>query len=474
MASATDRRPHAVVVPYPAQGHINPCMQLAKQLALQGYTITFVNTEHNHARIVASQPQQAALLQEEGFDIRFKHIPDGLPQDHNRMSDLGILSHAIDTHMPSPFEALVTDLCSVDDSCPTCIVSDVFMLFTQDIANKFGLPRVAVWFQSAASFAIHVHMPALIGQGYIPLTDGSNTDVITSIPGHPPLSPEDLPSFFKDSKPSNYMFNFKLLPFQRLQEAKCVLVNTFDDLERGVLKALNEELEVLAAGPFLPPALLAKADSNDNQTGTGLWPEDHECLPWLDSQKEASVLYISFGSIASLSEHQLKELVLGLEASRTPLLWAIRPDVKDSITSVLPKSFLEGGLTYITSWAPQALVLSHKSVGGFLTHCGWNSTLESVSMGVPTLAWPSFADQMLNRKWMVEEWKVGKSLEFTKEGLVTKEEVERLVRLLMEGKEGQGMQERVRKLSLAARKAVQDAGSSSMNLQNVLKLLLKH
>ncbi|KAI5060489.1 hypothetical protein GOP47_0024909 [Adiantum capillus-veneris] len=472
MASLSARRPHAVVVPYPAQGHINPCMQLAKQLALQHYTITFVNTEHNHERIVASQPQQADLLQEEGLNIRFAHIPDGLPHYHDRMSSLSTLSHAIDTHMPAPFEALVTQLCSSDDSRPTCIVSDVFMLFTQDIANKFGLPRVAVWFQSAASFAIHVHMPSLISQGYAPFTVKSRKDLITSIPGHPPLSPEDLPSFFKDSDASNYMFKFKLLPFQRLQEAKCVLINTFDDLERSVLKALNEDFEVLAAGPFLPPALLANVDSKDNRTGAQLWPEDHECLPWLDSQKESSVLYISFGSIASLSEVQFKELVLGLEASERPLLWAIRPDVKNSIASALPKTFLEGGLVYITPWAPQSLVLSHKSVGGFLTHCGWNSTLESLSMGVPTLAWPYFADQMMNRKWMVEEWKVGKSFEATDQGLVTKEEVERLVRLLMEGKQGQEMGKRARKLSLAAKKAVQHSGSSLVNVQNVLKVLM--
>ncbi|MCO5602564.1 hypothetical protein L7F22_056698 [Adiantum nelumboides] len=466
MASLASRRPHAVVVPYPAQGHINPCMQLAKQLAFQGYTITFVNTQHNHERIVSSQHQQADQLQEEGLEIHFAHISDGLPQDHNRMSDLSVLSHAIDTHMPSHFEALVARLCSSDDSHPTCIVSDVLMLFTQDIANKFGLPRVAVWCQSAASFAVNVSMPSLIREGYVPFTDSSRKNLITSIPGHPPLSPEDLPSFFKDSHPSNYMFNFKLLPFQRLQEAKCVLLNTFEDLESNVLNALNEQLEVLAAGPFL---LLANADPKDNHIGTQLWPEDHDCLLWLDRQKESSVLYVSFGSIASLSDAQLKELALGLEASQKPLLWAIRPDVKDSIASAIPKSFQVGGHVYITSWAPQALVLSHKSVGGFLTHCGWNSTLESLSMGVPTLAWPYLADQMLNRKWMVDEWKVGKSLETTDLGLVTKEEVERLVRLLMEGKEGQEMREQAKKISLIARNAVQEGGSSLINVQNVFK-----
>lgn len=271
------------------------------------------------------------------------------------------------------------------------------------------------------------------------------------------------------------MVQFKLLPFQRLQEAKCVLINTFYELEKEVLLALQKQHKVLPAGPFLPPALLAMEESRDNRTGTGLWPEDNECLPWLDRQEESSVLYVSFGSIASLSQAQFKELVLGLEASQKPLLWAIRPDLKDIIASSLPPRFLEGGegQVYITSWAPQALVLSHRSVGGFLTHCGWNSTLESISMGVPTLNWPYFADQMMNRKWMVEEWKVGKSFEFADGGMVTKEEVVRLVRLLMEGEEGREMRERARALSNAAKKAVQDAGSSHVNLHNVLQPFLQ-
>ncbi|KAH7365360.1 hypothetical protein KP509_18G023000 [Ceratopteris richardii] len=115
-------------------------------------------------------------------------------------------------------------------------------------------------------------------------------------------------------------------------------------------------------GPFLPPALLSKEDSRDNRTGTGLWPEDQECITWLENQKESSVLCISFGSIASLSDIQFKELVLGLEASQKPILWAIRPNLKDSIESVLPKSFLESDHVYLTSWVPQTLILSHKSV----------------------------------------------------------------------------------------------------------------
>ena len=192
------------MVPYPAQGHINPFMQLAKQMVSQGFTITFLNTDHNHHRILVSSSSSSKNLISE--DIHLAHIPDGFPDDYDRMSDLGRLSEAIDRHMPAPFEALMLqllhqsrnrspnpnlvdnhdpNLSSPDNhspkNCtnpteepspnpPVCIVSDLLMLFTQDIANKLGLPRVAVWLQSAASFAVNLHVPALIRDGYIPIT----------------------------------------------------------------------------------------------------------------------------------------------------------------------------------------------------------------------------------------------------------------------------------------------------------------
>jgi hypothetical protein len=279
------------------------------------------------------------------------------------------------------------------------------------------------------------------------------------------------------------MFQFKLRPFERLQEPAFILINTFEELETSVVRALQEEeCRVLPVGPLLPPALLLSEGSgegigSDSRTGSGLWPEDDGCLTWLDRQERSSVLYISFGSIASLSEHQLRELVLGLEASEQRILWAIRPNVIDVISPLLPPSFFlprhepdRSNRVYITAWAPQALVLAHRSVGGFLTHCGWNSTLESVSLGVPTLNWPYFADQMSNRTWMVDHWRIGMRFEAAADGFVTRKEVERLVRLLMEAEEGEEMRRRAQALSCLAKQALQKPrGSSHLNLLKVLE-----
>lgn len=466
------RKPHAVVVPYPAQGHLNPVMQLAKQLAMRGFVITFVNTAEFHSRIL--QSQTTLPPHDPSLDIRYAQIPDGLPPNFNRFAgNLTALSKAVENMAPA-FEDLIRNLLSTQPPV-TCIFSDMFCLFTQDVANKFELPRIAIWLQSAASYSVSLHVPLLVREGHMPVTEKSKVlaaeNMITCIPAHPPLAPTELPSFYQVEDLSDFMVQFKVKPFLRVKEAAFVLINSFYDLEKNMFDALQRDHPVLAAGPFLPPAFLGAQDSDDARTGTGLWPEDNECLPWLDKQPPRSVLYISFGSIVSMDSAQFLELAMGLEASQARLLWAIRPDFVESVAGVLPSRFLDRNkeTVYLTSWAPQALVLSHTSVGGFLTHCGWNSTLEGVSMGVPMLGWPLFAEQWLNRKWIVEEWKIGMKFEEGEDGVVKRDEIERVVKELMEGTQGQQMRERAVLLRDAGRKAVKLGGSSVTNLDMVVK-----
>lgn len=462
------------MLPYPAQGHLNPVMQLAKQLALRGFVVTFVITTEFRSRIQEYSTSPAPIGTTSPLDIRFAQISDGLPPDFDRFGgNLTALSQAVEA-MAGPFEQLIRQL--MQDYPPvTCIFSDMFAPFTQDVANAFHIPRVAVWLQSAASYSVNLHVPLLIRQGHMPVKDKSK-DLITCIPGHPPLAPWELPSFYQVQDLSNFMVQFKLKPFLRVKEAAFVLINTFYDLESKMLDTLQQDHPaVLAAGPFLPPAFLG-TQSDDTRAGTGLWAEDNECLGWLDKQAPSSVLYVAFGSIVSMDPAKFWELAMGLEACHVPLLWVIRPDfVKSDVASIMPTTLLERnklGRIYITSWAPQAMVLSHPSVGAFLTHCGWNSTLEGASMGVPMLGWPLFSEQWLNRKWVVEEWKIGMKFEEGEDGIVRREEVERVIREMMEGPQGKIMRERALRLKEASRKAWTEEGSSFNNLDMVIHRLV--
>ncbi|XP_059063745.1 linamarin synthase 2-like [Cryptomeria japonica] len=172
-------------------------------------------------------------------------------------------------------------------------------------------------------------------------------------------------------------------------------------------------------------------------------------------------------------KEQLEELAIGLEKSQHPFLWVLRMDIAGGMPATLPEGFEERtkdrGL--IVKWAPQVKVLSHPSVGGFISHCGWNSCLESMSMGIPILGWPYFADQFLDCRFCKDVWKIGIDLEGVDvdENLVIKrEEIERGMRRLMEGKEAQELRKRGMELKGAAFKAVGQGVSSFTNLNRFI------
>ncbi|GLJ51720.1 hypothetical protein SUGI_1099170 [Cryptomeria japonica] len=168
--------------------------------------------------------------------------------------------------------------------------------------------------------------------------------------------------------------------------------------------------------------------------------EDERCLGWLDAQQVGSVIYVSFGRTSLKSNQQQEEIALGLESSQQPFLWVLRMDIAQGKPVVLPHGFLEriGDRGLIVGWAPQVKVLSHASVGAFLTHSGWNSVIENIGFRIPMLGWPYFADQFLNCRFVNDVWKTGmdfKGVDVDEYRLVSREEVENGVRRIMECEE---------------------------------------
>ena len=214
------------------------------------------------------------------------------------------------------------------------------------------------------------------------------------------------------------------------------------------------------------------------QNGSNNRPNESECLRWLDNQPPNSVLYISFGSGGTLPEEQVNELALGLELSGKRFIWVFRapnaissglylsPSNEDPL-QFLPSGFLERtkeqGLV-IPSWAPQIEILSHNSTGGFLSHCGWNSTLESIVHGVPIIAWPLFAEQKLNAVMLTDGLKVALSPKMNENCIVEKEEIAKVINSLFECEEGKENGKRIKKLKEAAAVATKENGSSARTL----------
>ncbi|MCO5604074.1 hypothetical protein L7F22_058231 [Adiantum nelumboides] len=428
---------HAVVVPWPGQGHINPLLHLSRTLAsLYGFSITFVTLDYTHRLLLkslqnelapelqASKPAAAAKL-----DIKFVGVPSGIPAAASYTGDVPVLCAGL-LHSAPAFERLVAEL----RPPPTCIISDTFVEHTQDAANKLGIPRVAFWTQSAASFAAHL----AAARGLFP-TEWEEGKLIDNIAGAPPLRLKDLPSFLQPYKEPDFLFHFFVQPFTRLEEAQFVLMNSFEALEEEGLQAVRREVpgcKFYTIGPVLPPEFFngSKLSNSEFNTTPGFWTEDYLCLKWLDVQQEGSVLYVSFGSIALLTEEELHEFALGLEATGFPVLWVLRPGVLEGGGHMsLPPGFEERiqGRVHIIDWAPQLHVLAHPSVGAFFTHAGWNSTLEGISQGKPLLGFPYFADQMINCRCVQDLWGNGLALERHGEGLLTRSLVEINTRTVM-------------------------------------------
>eukprot|EP00253_Pinus_taeda_P027809 PITA_27809 len=466
--ACVNRRPHALMFPMPAQGPLQEMLQLAKVLYARGFYITFLNTEFIQQRLFSSGSVDSLKPQP---DFRFETIPDGLPPDHGRTSNLADLCRSLTDNGPLYLDNLIEKMkhLQTEGAVPplTCIISEGALSFTQKTARKLGVPRVAFWSHSACGFSAFFFIPLLMDHGYIPLkdencfTNGYMDQIIPCIPGMPQLRVKDLPKSLQLTDSSNYMFQFLRSEAQAALEAEFVILNTFDELDGPIVDALRTRLPALyTIGP-----LVLQAEDGISGISASMWTEETECMKWLDAQEPCSVIYICFGSITVISDQELLEFAWGLEASRQPFLWAIRPDLLRGQSAVLPPEFLEKveGRSFFVRWAPQMKVLSHPAVGGFLTHSGWNSTVESICAGVPMISWPSFSEQLTNRRFVTEVWKIG----LTINEIVKREHVEDVVGRLMRREEGREMRKRIGELREASMRAMGKGGSSYNNMEKL-------
>ncbi|KAL0379418.1 UNVERIFIED_CONTAM: Hydroquinone glucosyltransferase [Sesamum angustifolium] len=286
------------------------------------------------------------------------------------------------------------------------------------------------------------------------------------IPGCTPIHGRDLLEPLQDRK--NDAYKWVLHHTKRYRMAEGIILNSFKELEPGAIEALQEKEDgkpvVYPIGPLIQAGSKSEVD------------ESCGCLKWLDEQPSGSVLYVSFGSGGTLSHDQMVELALGLEMSEQRFLWVARcpndtisnatyfniQNSKDPL-AYLPEGFLErtkGRGLVVPTWAPQAHILCHASTGAFLTHCGWNSILESVVNGVPMIAWPLYAEQRMNAVMLHEDVRVALRPKAGDNGFVGQDEIAKVVKGLLEGEEGKEIRSRMRDLKDAAAKVLSENGSS--------------
>ncbi|XP_051137943.1 baicalein 7-O-glucuronosyltransferase-like [Andrographis paniculata] len=308
----------------------------------------------------------------------------------------------------------------------------------------------------------------------------ADLDEFLECPGGPPVHTSELPKLIAFRR--NKTYQHFLRTAMEAKKSKGILVNSFDALEFRAKEALSNGLCVPnGVSPpvyFVGPLIGETAGKSNGGV--------HECVKWLDSQPNRSVIFLCFGRRGLFSAKQVKEIAVGLENSGHRFLWSVRrpPEMQSSspagefeLDEILPDGFLERtkkrGLV-IQSWAPQKEVLSHNSVGAFVTHCGRSSILEAVSFGVPMIGWPIYAEQHMNRVLLVEEFKLGLPLSAAPapaDGFVTAEVLESRIREMMESETGRAIRHRTSEMKVSAAAAVRGNGTSVAALEQFVRSL---
>ncbi|GJN24045.1 hypothetical protein PR202_gb11756 [Eleusine coracana subsp. coracana] len=405
---ATTRSRHVVLFPFPGQGHHAGFLAIARLLRLElpDATLTLVSTPRNVAALRASSKSLSLSF----HALPFVPSEHGLPDGCESCSSLPVqafvnLFEAFESLEPA-FDAYVSRL--RDDEADVCVIADGFVAWMVNAARRHGCAHAVFLscgaFGSAVVHALWSLMPAL---------PFDPDDGMLRLPQHPEVvlhRSQISPSLLLRGDHSDRATAFLHRVLRHGHRTDAVLVNTVAELEPTGLhmmrRTLGDKAAVWPVGPLVPR-------DNDNDSGEA---HDDDVLRWLDTQRPASVLYISFGSQNTIQPKQMMELAAALESTGRPFLWAIRPPLGFDIAGEfldewLPEDFEARARAsntgfMIREWAPQLKILAHRATGAFLSHCGWNSVLESLSRGVPIIGWPLGAEQFHNVTMLAEEWGV--------------------------------------------------------------------
>nr|ADE76584.1 unknown [Picea sitchensis] len=286
------------------------------------------------------------------------------------------------------------------------------------------------------------------------------------------MSPTDLPSFLQATEMSDFMLHVIFLSFQSVREAGWVLTNSVYELETEAIQySMQTTTPLCSVGPLLPSGYFDNHQALDSDFAT-----------WLDSNPRHSVIYVSFGDCARVSQSQIEEIAIGLLESRISFFWALPPETVKSdatLSEILPDGFLDqikGKGVVVSSWSRHhhLALLSHRSIGGFFTPCDWNSILQSLCIGVPLLGFPLHADQYTNCMLVSDE--MGIAMKVRHSGIegetIGSKEIARNVKALMRGEGGKRARKNMKRLRRIATKATIEGGSSARNLDNFVEELV--
>ncbi|XP_016498882.1 beta-D-glucosyl crocetin beta-1,6-glucosyltransferase-like [Nicotiana tabacum] len=435
----------AFLFPWLAYGHISPFLELAKKLSDRGFLIELCSTPINLSFIQKRIPQSYSstiqlvelILPEFPQLPPHYHTTNGLPLHLN-----STLHKALKLAKPNLFTILKTRK-------PDLIIYDVMQLWTFGVASSLNIPSARFFTSGAAMCSYFVHLYKNLEVEYpFPALHLYDYEIERA---RKLVQRNDKENENKDDQPEEEM------PPQE----GIMLISTSKELEGKYMNYLAEIIEtrILPIGTLVQDPV-ASVEGNVN------------IMQWLDSKKELSTVFVSFGSEYFLTKEEREEIALGLELSQVNFIWVVRfpKGEKQNLEEALPQGFLErvGDRGMIVEWAPQAKILTHSSIGGFVSHCGWNSISESIEFGVPIIAIPMQLDQPMNAKLLVE---IGVALEVVRDdnGSLHREEIASVIKDVTSGESSETMRCKVRNLGKNLRtKSVEDMDATVEELRELV------
>ncbi|XP_018817797.1 scopoletin glucosyltransferase-like [Juglans regia] len=482
MATEIDQL-HVLFFRLMAQGHILPTIDMVRLFTARGVKTSIITTTHNAQYFTKTiektqnSPTEISLKVTE-FPAKQAGLPEGFEnldlvsnqEHHHKFFDaLSLLQH--------PLSNLMQEL------RPHAVVADMFFPWATALASKYGVPRLI--FHGTSFFSMCAMGSIIQYNPHKTVSSDNEKFVLPGFPDEIKLTRMKMPQFNDKEGVLETDHLTKVLKEANEAEGRSygVVVNSFYELEPAYA---NHYIKVLGrkAWHIGPVSLCNKEAEDKGQRGKESSIDKHECLKWLNAKNSDSVVYICFGSLANLTDSQLMEIAMGLEASEQQFIWVVKrgKDEKEE-EDWLPKGFekrMEGKGLIIRGWAPQVLILDHEAVGGFVTHCGWNSTLEGVTAGVPMVTWPLFAEQFFNEKLVTQVLKIGVpvgaqqcvNMMGNDAYSIKKEAIENSVRrIMMVSEEAKEMRSRAKALGEMARRAMEKGGSSYSDLNALIEEL---
>ncbi|KAG6710588.1 hypothetical protein I3842_05G009000 [Carya illinoinensis] len=471
---------HVLFFPLMAQGHILPTIDMVNLFAARGVKTSIITTTHNAHYFTKTiektqnSPTEISLKVIE-FPAKQAGLPEGLEnldlvsnQEHHRkfFDALSLLQH--------PLENLIQEL------RPHALVADMFFPWATDLASEYGVPRLI--FHGTSFFSMCAMGSIMRYNPHKTVSSDNEKFVLPGLPDEIQLTRTQLADHIRLGFENDFT---RLLDSAQKAEKRSfgMLVNSFYELEPGYVDYYRKVMGRKAW--HIGPVSLCNRKSEDKaqRGGKAASIDEHEyCLKWLGSKKPNSVVYVCFGTTSKFPASQLREIALGLEASGQQFIWVVRKNKnneKEEKEDWLPEGYekrMEGKGLIIRGWAPQVLILDHEAVGGFVTHCGWNSALEGISAGLPMVTWPIFAEQFFNEKLITDVLKIGVGVGAQQwvrlvGDYIKREAIEKAVKEIMVGDRVEEMRSRARALGEMAKRAVEEGGSSYSEMGALLEEL---